>query len=250
MPDRPPVRALTAPIDRTTLLPVPDISVELDEPRIDDGKVHFKARIAGPDTTIGELHVVVYDASGTERSREQIPLAASAVGEHEDSRDLKPEELGDGDFAAWVFGWAWDEKGPMEDEAKTAQQGVNFLVGRGRVYASTEAVAARDEAATIRIDNPRLEGTWIVADLVNAAAYDVPVAHRVEIFHDNDKWAVTGEELVQAGATQQVHHLLPEDLPDGTLSTLVIAQVEGSNAEVFGLPLNLERQDGVITVVP
>ena len=67
--------------------------------------------------------------------------------------------------------------------------------------------------------------------MTNIQAYDVPVTHGMTVTQEGVDGGRTmnGKELLQAGATQQGHYLLPEDLAQGKHLVSVIVQNEGSD---------------------
>ena len=82
--------------------------------------------------------------------------------------------------------------------------------------------------------------------------YDVEVYHEfaIGIQESGDLQTFHGEELLRAGATQQGHYLLPDNLADGRYLAVVTIQNEGS--EYVGPPAvaNLQVDGTVITVLP
>ena len=58
-----------------------------------------------------------------------------------------------------------------------------------------------------------------------------------------------GTELLRAGASQQAHYLLPDNLADGRYLAIVTIQNEGSDY-VAPAVSGLQIDGGVITVIP
>lgn len=236
---------------------MPDLSVAIDHIEIKDQQVSYAISFAGTTTDAAKpaaaVSVKVYDASGTERWNHDEQVADGFLGTPQQWETALPTDLEDGDYAAWVWAWLWDDAGDDltlgPDDQKTASQGVSFLVGRGRIYASTEAVAARNGGDEIEVGDPRLQGTWVITDVKNKATYDVPTAHSLIVFVDADQLEVKGEELVQAGATQQLNHLLPDDLPDGNHPAMVSVRPEGSDVDLMKT-LRIEKHGDVVALVP
>ena len=236
---------------------MPDTSVAIDAIEIRDQKVAYTVTFGGTASDalrpLASVAVKVYDGSGTERWTHDQPVADGFLTAPQSWETELPTDLDDGDYAAWVWAWIWDDPTDgstfsPEDE-KTASQGVSFLVGRGRIYASTEAVGARDGGAELRLGDPRLNGTWVVTDVTNTATYDVPTVHSLIVFVDSDQFEVKGEELVQAGATQQLNHLLPENLPDGNHPAMVSVRPEGTDVDLMKT-LRIEKHGDVVALVP
>jgi hypothetical protein len=214
--------------------------------RIEDQAVAFSVAVEGPPDSKGNGLMVVYDAVGTERSR--TDLGELVPGQRWDALlDLPVGSLADGDYAVWVFVGSEASDGSF---GKGDQKGASFLVGRGRVYPSTERAAARGFAAPPTLSPMRLEGTWIVFDMTNAETYDVAVTYQVSI---SQPGGTTREfhstELLRPRATQQGHQLLPDDLPNGKYMVIVLAQAEGSDfpATVLG---DVLIDGAVVTMVP
>ena len=237
---------------------MPDLSVTIDDIDIADQKLVYSATFAGTSTdTLTPKAVVsvrVYDASGTERWSQEEPVAEGFLTAPQRWETALPTDLDDGDYAAWAWATIWDDS--SDDNAlgagdhKVASQGVNFLVGRGRIYASTEAVAPRNSGEELNLGDPRLQGTWIVTDVTNTAAYDVSTAHSLNLFLGTDLFGeVKGEELVHANATQQINHLLPEGMPDGRYTAVVVVVPEAADLE-HTRSVELEKNGDVLAVVP
>ena len=215
---------------------MPDLSVTIDDIDIADQKVVYTVTFAGTSTDTvkpkAAVAIKVYDASGTERWSQDEQVAEGSSTAPQRWETALPTDLDDGDYAAWAWASIWDDSdddttlGP--DDHKVASQGVNFLVGRGRIYASTRPSLLATRAKSSQLGDPRLQGTWIVTDVTNTAAYDVSTSHSLNLFLGTDLFGeVKGEELVHANATQQINHLLPEGMPDGRYTAVVVVRPEG-----------------------
>ena len=201
--------------------------------RIEGQSLAFNVSIGGDPGGQASAFMFIYDAAGTERLRSD--LGSMVVGDSWDSAiDLPAATLGDGDYGAWVnvlTKTADDQFGP------TAEQGVSFLVGRGQIYPSREHADQRTFTTPPTLSPLRLEGTWVVFDMTNGEHFDLEVAHQLSIGQENVGVLRTfhGQELVRAGATQQGHYLLPDDLADGRYYVTVELRNEGSDFPVAGL---------------
>ena len=161
--------------------------------------------------------MVVYDAAGTDRQRTELGTMASGQS-WQASLDLPASTLDDGDYGVWVFvtaGTAHNMAGPA------VQEGVGFLIGRGRVYPSREQVDQRTFTTPPTLSPLRLEGSWIVFDMTNHETFDIEVSHEFAISLEGsvDPQKFRGLELVRAEATQHGHYLLP-DHPRWAISRL------------------------------
>jgi len=211
--------------------------------QITDQQLICKVNVDGANAS---AMMIVYDAGGTERAR--TDLGTMEAGQ---SWDLTLDVLGggleDGDYGAWIYVF------PVAGEGTTgngAEQGVSFLVGRGEVYPSREAADKRHFDTPVECSNLRLEGSWVVFDMKNTSKVDVEAAHSLMI--TNGTAAVhhaNGEELVRAGATQQGHYLLPEQMENGRYTAVVVVQAQGSDAQVPAL-MNIDVDDNVVTIAP
>jgi hypothetical protein len=221
------------------------VSATISNLRIHEQELACTVTIGGDPGGLASALMVVYDAGGTERSR--LDLGQLEVGQSWDYQlPLDTSSLEDGDYGAWLYVY------PSGDgSAGTgAEQGVSFLVGRGQVYPSREAVDKRSVTNTIEASNIRLEASRVVFDMKNTATYDVEVAHSIGISDGSQKvHEAHGEELVRAGATQQGHYLLPEAMADGRYSMMVVVQPQGSDVQ-NPVTLDIEVRQGVVTVVP
>ena len=225
-----------------------DVAATLTELRIEDQTLAFTVSVTGDAGGHAEVTTIVYDAAGTERQR--TDLGSMSVGDiWEAHLDLPRSTLDDGDYGAWVYvvTVAADER-----DGPSIEQGVSFLVGRGRIYPSREAADKRTFTTPPTLSALRLEGTWIVFDMTNHEAFDVEVSHQLSVstagLYDNYQ-TFHGQELVRAGATQQGHYLLPDHLADGRYDVLVTIQNEGS--DLMDPAIALIQVDGnVITEVP
>ncbi len=81
--------------------------------------------------------------------------------------------------------------------------------------------------------------------------YDVETHHEFAIgIQDSGEMQIFhGEELLRAGATQQGHYLLPENLADGRYLMIITIQNEGSDY-IEPAIAGLQVDGGVLTVVP
>ena len=102
------------------------------------------------------------------------------------------------------------------------------------------------------IENMRLEGTWVVFDLVNSAEHDVTVEHSI-LFgrpaEEDEFKEMKGREVVNGKATQSAHHLLPDALPDGSYTVYANSRIDGARGE-YTVGLEFQAQGGALTVVP
>ena len=224
-----------------------NVAATLSNLRIEDQTLAFDLSVTGDVGGYGETTMIVYDAAGTERQR--TDLGSMSVGEiWEAHLDLPGSTLGDGDYGAWVYvvTVAADEQ-----DGPAIEQGVSFLVGRGRIYPSREAADRRTFTTPPTLSGLRLDGTWVVFDMTNHEAFDIEVFHELSIspaeLYDNYQ-TFHGQELVRAGATQQGHYLLPDHLADGRYDVLVTIQNEGS--DLIEPAIALIQVDGnVVTTV-
>ena len=226
---------------------MPNESATISDLKIQDQRLWGRISVVGDPGSFGQTTLVVYDASGTERHRSD--LGRMDAGQPWDLQlDIEGTRgLEDGDYAAWLWVYLTHADGSSGD---VVEQGVSFLVGRGEVYPSGEAVANRDFERPVEPSNLRLEGSWIVFDMKNNAKFDVSVTHSFAIVGDTGAvHTANGEELVQAGATQQGHYLMPEQIADGRYFVTVVVQAQGSDLEL-PIGINIDVDQGVVTVVP
>lgn len=196
------------------------------------------------------LYLGVYDAAGTDR--QQNDLGSIVPGQTWTGEiDLPAASLEDGDYGAWLSVYLYDESDWDADDKPLAQQGVSFLVGHGRVYASTERAVAPTTAAPPKISALRLNGSWIVFDMTNSEQFDIEVNHELKVYDANggEVHRANGRELVQPGATQQGHYLLPEGWGDGRYMILVLVSRAGSEEPIVG-SMWIEVAGAVMTEVP
>ena len=215
--------------------------------RIEGQSLAFTLAVTGDDGDYADAIMVVYDAAGSERERTE--LGRMAAGQSWDATlDLPAATLEDGDYGAWVFATTTAADSQF---GTGAEQGVSFLVGRNHIYPSTEHADKRTFTTPPTLSPLRLEGTWIVFDMTSNEQYDVEIFHQfgIGIQDSGEQQIFHGEELLRAGATQQGHYLLPDNLADGRYLAIVTIQNEGSD---YVAPAIAEIQvDGsVITVLP
>jgi hypothetical protein len=136
-------------------------------------------------------------------------------------------------------------------DGPNAEQGISFLVGRGHVYPSGEQADKRTFTTPPTLSNLRLEGSWIVFDMTNHDGSDLEVFHQLAIRLESsaDFQMFHGQELVRAGATQQGHYLLPDNLADGRYVVIVTVQNEGSDY-VLPATSGIHVDGDVITAIP
>jgi hypothetical protein len=214
--------------------------------RVDDQAIAFTVTIDGPPDSKGEGSMIVYDATGAERSRTDLGALTSDQS-WDVWLELPVASLGDGDFYARVIIVTQTAAG---EYGGTANEGVSFLVGRGHVYPSTERAADLGHARPPTLSSLRLEGSWVVFDMTNPEAYDLAVTHEFSIGQEGGSFQTfRGAELLKVGATQQGHYLLPENLVDGKYMLLVSVQTEGSAFPATALAYML-LEGGVFTMVP
>jgi hypothetical protein len=222
------------------------VTATISELRIENQQLHGTVSVDGDPGGVGVAVLAVYDAAGAQRF--QSDLGNLAVGESWDLHlDVEGGSLEDGDYGAWIFVTLLDTDGaPVED----VQSGVSFLVGRGEVYPSREAVdERRHDDDPVQASNLRIEGSWIVFDMTNPMQYDVEVAHELSITKEFDQvHRAQGEELVRAGGTHQGHYILPERMADGRYSVMVIVQAKGGDYQSL-IDINVDVNQEVVTVV-
>lgn len=229
-------------------------TVEITELRVAGQAAEFAVQFGGDPTAKAMTWIEIYDSTESLVKHEvlyEAPL--SQANAHGGSYDLPAAQLDDGDYTVWLrcqLQAADGADGMPGMLLKDASAGVSFLVGRHHVYPSGEQAHERDGTTSVELANLRLEGTWVVFDMVNSAAHDVSVDHELGVW-DGSSYVhnATGRELVNQKATQQGHHLLPEQLADGTYSIQVTAQVEGANGIRFA-EIDVESYGGALTVVP
>jgi hypothetical protein len=231
-----------------------DPTISISDLRIDGQSVVFTIDFTGAPELEATSHLRIYDSSSEMKKEEELYRAPlSDVHQHSGTYDLPAGTLGDGDFTVWVEAnlWERDPESRSGMSVADASKGVSFLVGRGRVYPSSEAAPAIDAETVITIENLRLEGTWVVFDLVNSADHDVSVDHliRFGLTEEDELQEMKGREVVNTKATQAAHYLLPEALPDGSYSVYAHAQVEGARGEDLAR-LDFLAHGGSLTVVP
>lgn len=221
-------------------------SASITNLRIEGQALAFTLAVDGDEGGFAEAMLIVYDASGNERER--TDLGKMATGQSWDAvLDLPAATLDDGDYGAWVYATATTADNQF---GTGAEQGVSFLVGRNHVYPSTEHADKRTFTAPPTLSTLRLEGTWMVFDMTSHETYDVEVFHEfaIGIQDSGDFQIFHGEELLRAGATQQGHYLLPDNLADGRYLAIVTIQNEGSDY-VAPAVSGLQVDGGVITVL-
>jgi hypothetical protein len=222
------------------------VSATISDLRIENQQLLGKISVGGDPGGYGEALLVVYDAGGTERHRSD--LGRMDAGQQWDMQlDVEGRGLEDGDYGAWIYVTLTGADGSMTEGA---QQGVSFLIGRGEVYPSREAADRRDFDAAVEPSNLRVEGSWIVFDMKNTERFDVEVAHELLITNESSTpHTANGEELVRAGATQQGHYLMPEQMVDGRHYVSVVVQAQGSDRQM-PIGINIDVDQGVVTVAP
>ena len=222
-----------------------NISATITGLNIHDQQLWGRVSVVGDAGGFGQTTLVIYDASGAERSRSD--LGKMEAGQPWDLQlDVEGGGLEDGDYAAWLWVYLTAADG---SSANVVEQGINFLVGRGEVYPSREAVDKPNFESAVEPSNVRLEGSWIVFDMKNTATHDIEVSHSVSIIGDSGiVHRSNEEELVRAGATQQGHYLLPEHIANGRYFVSVIVQAHGSDA-AMPTGMNIDVDQGVVTVV-
>jgi hypothetical protein len=195
--------------------------------RIEEQSLAFDLMISGDPGGSGAPVMIIYDAQGVEHDRSflgtmEVDQPWNAVV------DIPVAKLPDGDYGAWVFVNTTAADGTFGPQAEA---GVSFLMGRGRVYPSREQADEPSDHSAPGLSSIRLEGSWIVFDMTNREAFDVEVDHELSVsaMDLTNEQKFNGLELVRAGATQQGHYLLPEDLADGRWMVSVTIQVAGSN---------------------
>jgi hypothetical protein len=225
---------------------VAHVSATINDLKIQDQQLLGRVNVEGDSGGYGDALMVVYDAGGTERHR--TDLGKLEAGQQWDlTLDVLGGGLEDGDYGAWIYLLLTTADGSA---GVAAQQGVSFLVGRGEVYPSGEAADRRHFDNLVEPSNLRLEGSWIVFDMKNTARFDVEVAHSLAILNDaTTPHKANGEELVRAGATQQGHYLLPEQMADGRYFVSVVVQAQGSDMQL-PVGINIDLNQGVVTVAP
>jgi hypothetical protein len=189
--------------------------------------------------------MIIYDAEGIEHDR-------SFLGEMEVDRpwnaivDIPVHKLPDGDYGAWIF---VNTKAGDGTSGPQAESGVSFLVGRGRVYPSREQADEPTQHMAPGLSPIRLEGSWIVFDMTNHEAFDVEVDHELSVSTRDltNEQKFQGRELVRAGAVQQGHYLLPDDLSDGKWMVSVTLQLAGSNGGALTIAY-VDVAGGVLTL--
>jgi hypothetical protein len=229
---------------------MPRATASISDLRIKDGMVAFAIESTGDANVKISLFMTVYDDSGTYRG--QSDLGTIDPGESWMAEvDLPVTGLDDGDYNAWVYAYLYDEADFSSEDQPLAQQGVSFLIGRGRVFASTERASAPGTAVPPRLANVHLNGTWVVFDMINGETYDVATHHELALYDSasNEVHKAHGEELLRPGATQQGHYLLPEGLADGRYSAVVSLSREGSE-EPFTGGVGIEVAGTSMTEVP
>jgi hypothetical protein len=233
-----------------------DPTISITDLLIDGQAVVFTIDFTGAPELDAQSYLRIYDSSTELRKEQELYRALlSEVNQHSGTYDLPGGDLGDGDFTVWIEAHLWERDPESRSGMAVANEtkGVSFLVGRGRVYPSSEAAPAIDAENVIKIENLRLEGTWVVFDLVNSADHDVSVDHWIRfgrLEEEDDEFpAMKGREVVNAKATQSAHHLLPEALPDGSYAVYAHSQVEGAPYEDL-VGLNFQAHGGALTVGP
>lgn len=222
------------------------MSATITNLRIADQALAFTLTVTGDAGGFAEPMMYVYDAAGSERERTN--LGRMEVGQTwEALLDLPATTVGDGDFGAWIDVLTTAADGQM---GPLAREGIGFLVGRGRVYPSREHVDDRTFDTPPTLSPLRLEGTWIVFDMTSTAQHDVEVIHQLAVGIENSGnfQSFHGQELLRAGATQQAHYLLPDQLADGKYIVSVTAKNEGSDFPAAGYA-EFQVNGGVITLL-
>jgi hypothetical protein len=225
---------------------VANVSATISDLKIQDQQLLGRVSVVGDSGGYGDALMVVYDAGGTERHR--TDLGKLEAGQQWDlTLDVLGGGLEDGDYGAWIY---LSLTAADSSAGRGVEQGVSFLVGRGEVYPSREAADRRHFENPVEPSNLRLEGSWIVFDMKNTAGFDVEVAHSLQIANDTTTpHRANGEELVRAGATQQGHYLLPDQMADGRYDVSVVVQAQGSDLQL-PVAISIDLNQGVVTVAP
>jgi hypothetical protein len=213
--------------------------------RIEGQALAFTLAVDGNEGDFVDAMTIVYDAAGNERERTE--LGTVAAGQSWDALlDLPAATLDDGDYGAWVYA----SMTSSDNLGRGAEAGVSFLVGRNHIYPSTEHADKRTFTTPPTLSTLRLEGSWIVFDMTSHETFDVEVYHEfgIGIEDSGDQQLFHGTELLRAGATQQGHYLLPENLADGRYLAVVTIQNEGSDYIAPAIS-SLQVDGGVFTVV-
>jgi hypothetical protein len=216
--------------------------------RVEDQALAFTVDIAGDPGGAVKAAMAIYDASGAERQRTE--LGVMAVGDSWNALlDLPVSSLEDGDYGAWVQVLTTST---VDEGVHTyVDEGISFLVARGRIYPSSEQATERAFTQPPTLSPLRLEGTWIVFDMTNNEAFDVEADHKFSIglLNTHGLQEFQGSELLKAGATQQGHYLLPEGLADGQYLVAVTLKAAGSDYPLVE-PAAIQVDGNIVTVIP
>ena len=221
------------------------VDATINDLRLEGQALVCTITLTGDAGGYGNAMMLVYDGSGVEHGR--TDLGSMWVGQPWDANLDLPHSLPDGDYGAWIYVNPTASDGQAGQQV---QQGISFLVGRGHIFPSTEAPDERTHQPAPAISFLRLEGTWIVFDMINHESFDVEVVHELTISDmvPTDVAKMNGRELVRAGATQQAHYLLPDTLADGKYLVDVMVSAEGSDRSTMGMA-EIEVDGAAVTLV-
>lgn len=224
-----------------------NLSADVTDLRIEGQAAVFSMLVDGPPGSHGWGTLMVYDASGVELS--VTHLGDLTPGQPMGADIDLPHQLADGDYTIWVY--ASVEAPNSLDNPTVGHASTTFLVGRGHIYPSTEAAPDRTNGPAVYAANLRMEGDWAVFDMTNPAAYDVMVTQTLSLTPPSGaEQKFHGKELIEANATQQAHHLLPNDLADGTYFLAADVLADGHDNGAMFVSMSIEVHDHSITVVP
>jgi hypothetical protein len=230
------------------------VQITINGLRLNDGWVEFDAALDPPLAASARAELVVVDGDGHDVYRTQMDeLPIGDDGRLSGLSMVVPgDQLQNGEHVAWVRVIVIGSD--HVDYAESEYEGVSCLVHSGRVYASTEAPPELPtETTAVQLENPRLEGDWVVCDIVNSAAHDVQCNHEMRVNGESGRVAEEqGEERVGGGARQQIHYLLPQGLADGDYWIDLEARVAGDISDYGGgvTMLHIDVRDGIVTVIP
>ena len=230
------------------------VQIYLQDPRLSHEGVEIEATLDPPMQATGHVDLVVVDSDGSEVLREKMEVEFGG-GQLQGVWMLIPgDQLQNGDHVAWVRAVVHADTAGTVEYSESEYKGVSCIVHDGHVYGSTEAPAPLpQDTQAIALENARLEGDWAVCDIVNSSTHDVQCNYKTAVSsQQTDPVEQHAEELVRGNARQQIHSMLPRDLPDGDYWISFEARVAGDISDYGGVNagIHIDVNNGVVTVIP
>ncbi len=231
------------------------VQIYLQDPRLSYEGVETEATLDPRLQATGHVDLVVVDSDGSEVYRDKMDVEYVG-GQLQSVWMLIPgDKLQNGDHVAWVRAAVHADTAGTVEYSESEYKGLSCIVHEGHVYGSTEAPPALPQnTQAINLENARLEGDWAVCDIVNSSTHDVQCNFKTSVTSPQhpDRFDQDGEELVRGNARQQIHTMLPQNLPDGDYWVTFEARVAGDISDLPGAfaGAHIDVNNGIVTVIP